>query len=391
MDSAGSLRFHLLSLWLNSRAVNFSSNSDWPTNSAITNKVFPAANLNIPPGTVKIDTLIAGFSYGSTNNIFNIKVVPQGTVTITASTTTNPYNDPGVTSAPFSGFFIQAANIITFPYIITYDTAAIQNFAELVITLVVHSIAFPAGSQSPVTSGFNTISVAQPTSYINLFNPIANKNNLGVPTAMQFFGFTQISITNAASPTFVAIGVPITGGIDVQVIVNTPFNSSIFSMSQINQVAASYYFYENNAFSICPITNAPGNTLISPSYNSWICRTVNNTMGMSICQAYGGTQDTYRVSIANPTPVSLYIDVSTVIGTTYLISFYLLDGSATFASPQVTVRLGTQTISKILATNSSIWRSSSVTGVPTDAQIQSLGSYVQFSVYATATQSVSRL
>ncbi len=345
---------------------------------------------------MKIDTLIAGFNYGSTSYLFNIKVQPLGTSTLTANTTANPYGDPGVTSAPFNGFFVQTGNSITFPYIVTYDTTATQYFAELVITLVVHSISFPSGSQSPVTSGFNTVGVTQQTSYINLFNPVANKNNLGIPTAQQFFGFTQISLTPPATSgvtPFIgaAAAATTTGGIDLQVLVNTPFNSSIYSMSTINQVSASYYFYENNAYSICPVSNNPLNTLISSNYNSFICRTVNNTLGSSNCQNYPGTQDTYSVNIANPTPVSLYIDLSTIIGTTYLISFYLLDGSAAFASPQVTVRFGTQTISKIIATNSSLWRSSNITGTPTDAQIQSLGNYAQFAVYATATQSISRL
>lgn len=327
--------------------------------------------------------------------MFNIKVQPQGAVTLTANSTTNQYGDSGVTNNPFNGFFVQSGTNITFPYIVTYDTTAVQNFPELVITLVIHSVSFPTGTQSPVTSGFNTATTTQQTSYINLFNPVANKNNLGVPTAQQFFGFSQISLTppaaSAITPMMISAAATTTGGIDIQVIVNTPFNSSIYSMSTINTVSASYYFYENNALSICPVSNTPSNSLISSSYNNWLCRTVNSTQATSSCQPYSGTQDTYSVSISNPTPVSLYIDVSTTIGTTYMITFYLLDGGANFANPQLTVRLGTQTVSRIVSTNSSIWKSSSVTGIPGDPQIQSLGSYVQFTIFATATQSVSRL
>ena len=342
---------------------------------------------------MKIDTLIAGFEYGSTNNQFNIRVAPQGAVLQSALNVVNAYNDPGVTSTPFTGFFSQNGGNITFPYVITFETAAITSFSELVITLVVHSVAFPSGSQSPVSTGFNTMTVNRQTSYINLFNPIANKNNLGVPTAQRFYGFREISIApSSALP--LPLPIPIltaTGGIDVKVVVNTPFNSSIFSQAQITSVSASYYFYTNNADSICPSINVPANTLINANYNNWICRTVSNTAAPSTCQPYSTTQDTYSVSVTSAAPASLYIDLATVVGTTYLVNFYLLDGGANFETPQLTVRLGTQTVTKIIATTSSPWRGASIVGAPTDSQIQSLTNYVRFSVYVTATQSTSRL
>ena len=172
MDTAGLPPSLQLSLSSNSQPVRISSNLDWPTTNAVALKTFSAAALNIPPGTVKIDTLIAGFEYGSTNNQFNIRVAPQGAVLQSASNVVNAYNDPGVTSTPFTGFFSQNGGNITFPYVITFETAAITSFSELVITLVVHSVAFPSGSQSPVSTGFNTMTVNRQTSYINLFNPI---------------------------------------------------------------------------------------------------------------------------------------------------------------------------------------------------------------------------
>lgn len=364
--------------------VTISSNSDWPTSEAVASKTFPVGALSIPAGTIKVDTLISGFDYASVNNRFSVKVSPQGTVLQNASSINNAYYDPGVTSSPFTSFFVQTGNNLTFPYVVNFDSSAVNGFSELIITLVVHSIAYPAGSQSPISSGFNTITVTRQTSYINLFNPIANKNNLGVLTAQRFYGFGEISIAPSTLPTFSPYG-----GIELQTIVNNPFNASIFSQSAVSTISASYYFYSNNADIICPTSNLASNSLIRSTYNNWICRAT--TTLIPNCQPYDTTQDTYSVSISTNNPASLYIDLATVVGTTYLITFNLLDGNAVFKTPQLTVKLGTQTVTRIVTTTTSPWRGAPIIGVPTDPQIQTLTNYAKFSVFVTATQSTSRL
>lgn len=150
--------------------------------------------------------------------MFNIAVVPQGSRP-PAGTLNNPYSDTGVSTAPIGQFFFAGTGTLNFPYIVNYDSTAVSTFSEIVITLVVHSIIFPSsGPQSPVSTGFNTMTVSTQTPYINLFNALANKNNLGVPTAQRFFGFNQINMNIN----------PLTG-ISAQVTVNSLVNSSILA------------------------------------------------------------------------------------------------------------------------------------------------------------------
>ena len=99
-----------------------------------------------------------------------------------------------MTASPFPSFFTTTINGTVFPYVVTYDSSATSNFSELVITLILHSIVFPPNVPSPISTGFNTITLNDQANYINIFNPIANKNNLGIPTAKRFFGFTHISL-----------------------------------------------------------------------------------------------------------------------------------------------------------------------------------------------------
>lgn len=89
---------------------------------------------------IKVDTLIAGFNYGSQNFLFSIKVVPQGTIT---NAVKSIYSDPGITFSPYTGFLIPTGTGVNFPYVVTYDPSAASNFSELVITLVLHSIVYP--------------------------------------------------------------------------------------------------------------------------------------------------------------------------------------------------------------------------------------------------------
>lgn len=113
--------------------------SYWPVNGAPSVTTLPNG-LIVPPGLIKVDTLIAGFNYGSQNFLFSIKVVPQGTIT-------NPvrsiYSDPGITFSPYTGFLIPTGTGVNFPYVVTYDPSATSNFSELVITLVLHSVVYP--------------------------------------------------------------------------------------------------------------------------------------------------------------------------------------------------------------------------------------------------------
>lgn len=370
--------------------MRYFSNLDYPTSSTVAQKVFPIGTFSIPAGTIKVDTLIAGFSFRSTNNVFNIKVAPNGAVLQSAGPINNPYSDAGVTSTPFTNFFTQSATQISFPYVVYFNSQALTGFSELVITLVVHSIAFSPGIQSSVSSGFNTMTVTTQTEYVNLFNPLANKNNLGVETAQRFFGFTELALSYGITDTPI-LGAPPTLGVDAQVIVVNPSNASILSTSRLTSLSTSFFFYENNADNICGSSNLPANTLISSTYNNWICKTVITNQVPSVCGPYASTQDTYAVSVSSLAAASLYLDIATVVGTTYAITFYVLDGGATFETPQLTVRIGNLTIAKLTATPLAPWRGASIAGIPSDPQIQSIANYMRFKIFFQATLSLSRL
>lgn len=131
--------------------------------------------------------------------------------------------------------------------------------------------------------------------------------------------------------------------------------------------------------------------MITAAYNNWNCKTVTNSQTPSICQRYGTVQDTYSVEISSVSPASLYLDIATVTGRTYLITFYVLDGGSSFKTPQLTVRLGTQIVTRITATPNAPWRTPTTPATPTAAQIGSLSEYTKYSVYVTATQASSRL
>lgn len=68
-----------------------------------------------------------------------------------------------------------------------------------------------------------------------------------------------------------------------------------------------------------------------------------------------------------------------------MITFYLLDPSAVVSNPQVIVRFGSQTVSRVIATSTNPWRSplAPTTGGIVDVEVKNY--YVKYSVYVTAT------
>jgi hypothetical protein len=115
----------------------------------------------------------------------------------------------------------------------------IFNFLGTLNNVVITYISHPILSTS-LTTGYNTYfnSEVTPTSGFSLFNSVNNLNNLGSLNVVAFYGLTTIDLVSTTS-------------LSTQIDIQYSYTTFVTTYgSTVNNIGASYYFYEPLSTSI---------------------------------------------------------------------------------------------------------------------------------------------